>query len=357
VPGDIVFLELTDFDLEEIDYAQSGDELYIAQTGLAPHIITRHDHDCWELSQITFTDQPGDWDADKGWPETVTFFQQRLVYGCNILKTHTVWCSKASDFHVFTTGTDDDDGFSFTLDSGTQNKIQWMSARKTLNIGTLGNEWIVTGATTQAITPTNLLAERQTNNGSERLKPLTVNFANLFVERHGRSVNEFVYDYTFDSYKVVDLSILAPHLTESYSVIDWAYQQTPYNIVWSTLESGDLLGMTYQRQHKVVGWHKHTTEGLFKAVAVIPNRGSREDDLWAIVRRSNGYLLEKKANEFIGATTSIEGRFLDSFAVYDSVPVDTITGLSHLDGETVSVLADDNKPISSTRIFNKEIDD
>jgi hypothetical protein len=341
--GEIVYLPLDpDFDIEAFDHAQSGDELYIAQTGLEPHAIVRYEHDCWTFEQLTFTDQPSDWTSGYGWPETVTFHQQRLAYGGNLLRRQTVWMSKAGDFGDFGVSSPivDSDAVTFTLDSGTQNKILWMLSGKALNIGTQGNEWTVTGSSQVAITATDLSAVRQTNNGSEKIKALMVGLTTLFVERHGRVINEFVYDYTVDSYKAADITVLAPHLTEFYSITDWAYQQSPHSIIWCVRSDGALIALTYQRQHKVVGWHRHTTDGEFKTLATIPG-SEREDEVWAVVKReidgSDKYYVEKMDN-FFNADEAEDGRFLDSYVVYSGADTDTVTGLDHLEGKSVGVL-------------------
>ena len=166
----------TGFDIDKFDWAQSADEMYLAQSGLRPHIIKRHDHDTWSIARLTVANEPADWSDSNGWPERVSFHQQRLVFAANIIRRQTVWLSKSGDFNDFGKHTTllDSDGVSFTLDSGTQNRIQWVASGKSLHIGTLGNEWTVTGNDKSALTPTNILAQRQTNNGSEPNKPLRV---------------------------------------------------------------------------------------------------------------------------------------------------------------------------------------
>jgi len=332
------------WDIDNFDWAQSGDEMYIAQADLPPHIIKRHGHQCWSLHQVSFANQPSDWSDTYGWPRKVTFHQQRLALAGNALRRQTVWMSQAGDFLNFGVSATlaDSDAVTFTLDSGTQNRIQWITTGKSLHVGTLGNEWTVTGNDQSALTPTNILAQRQTNNGSEQNTPLLVGLTTLFVERHGRTVNEFVYDYTFDSYKTSDMAILSPHLTESYSITDWTYQQTPDSIIWCVREDGTLLGVTYQRQHKVVGWHRHDTQGEFLAVTSVPGV-TREDDVWFIVQRNidteDKFYLEKLEDWFKGGF-SAAGKFLDSHLVYSGAAATEISGLAHLKNETVSILAD-----------------
>jgi len=308
-PGDIVTLTLpTTWDIVGLDYAQSADELYIAQSGFPPQTLKRHGATCWELVTLAFTSQPTDWSATNGWPERVTFHQQRVVYAANLLRRQTVWMSRAGDFSSFAVSSPliDSDAVTFTLDSGTQDKIVWLISGKSLNIGTIANEWTVSGATRFALTPTNILAQRQTNNGSEPITPLMVGITTLFIERYGRIINEFVFDYTYDSYKTSDVTILSSHVTENFSIIDWTYQQVPSSIIWAVRADGILLGLTYQRQHEVIGWHVHSTSGLsdpgeFKAITSIPG-DTREDEVWVIVKRTiqgnPKYYLEKKAPQF-----------------------------------------------------------
>ena len=346
-PGDIVSLTLPDeWDINGFDWAQTADEMYFAQGGLNPHIIKRHAHDCWELISVTFTDQPADWSDENGWPETVTFHQQRLVFGGNKIRRQTVWMSMAGDFSAFTVDTadlTDDMAVTFTLDSGTQNKIQWMASGKALYIGTLGDEWTVKGSTQPALTPKNILAQRQTNIGSERLTPQVINFTVMYLALHGRRVSEFVFDYAYDGYKSNDAIVLAPHLTEQYSIIDWTYQQTPDNILWCVRADGTCIALTYQREHKVVGWHEHTTQGRFVSAATIPGN-TREDDVWFAVRREiNGqvkYYIEKLEDFFDAGKTIEEARFLDSFAEYIGPPANKLSGLDHLEGMEVDIIAD-----------------
>jgi len=344
--GDIVSLVLPDgWDNTGFDWAQTADEMYFAQAGLKPHIIKRHNHECWELVAVTFSDQPDDWDDTKGWPETVTFHQQRLVFGGNKLRRQTVWMSMAGDFssfHVDNSNLTDDMAVTFTLDSGTQNKIQWLSSGKALYIGTLGDEWIVTGSSQPALTPKNIYSQRQTNTGSERLRPIVINFTHIYLGLHGRQINEFVYDYIHEGYTSNDLSVLAPHLTEHNSIVDWDFQQAPHGVLWCIRDDGSVIALTYQRQHKVVGWHQHETDGFFESVSVIPGE-EREDETWFVVRRyidgAFHHYIEKLDSFFTDESVEY-ARFMDSFVEYIGAPIQFLTGIEHLNGKTVDIIVD-----------------
>ena len=344
------------WDLRTFDYAQTGDDLYIAERNLAPRRITRFAHNNWSFTALSIISAPASWAANN-WPERVTFHQQRLAFASTLLDKQTIWCSKAGSFLDFGISSPllDSDAVTFTLASGEHNRIQWLQSSKALNVGTLGNEWTVLGGVSGALSPKagGVLATRQTSVGSEPYKPLMVGMTTLFVERHGRTISEFTYDYAYDSYKTSDITILAPHLTESYSITTWAYQQAPDSIIWCTRSDGVLLGLTYQREHKVVGWHRHYTDGAFQAVCCIPGQ-SREDEVWVIVQRVIGGVykqyLEKMAPRPIRGTSPVGLCYVDSYVSYPSwyytnpmthtaAMTDTIAGLGHLEGEEVSVLA------------------
>ena len=346
------------WNLRNFDYAQTGDDLYLALgKAAAPRRITRLAHNDWAFVALSIVSAPSSWAANN-WPERVTFHQQRLAFAATVLNKQTIWCSKAGSFLDFGISSPllDSDAVTFTLASGEHNRIQWLQSSKALNVGTLGNEWTVLGGVSGALSPKagGVIATRQTSVGSEPYKPLMIGMTTLFVERHGRTISEFTYDYAYDSYKTSDITVLAPHLTESYSITTWAYQQTPDSIVWCTRSDGVLLGLTYQREHKVVGWHRHYTDGAFQAVCCIPGQ-SREDEVWVIVRRviggANKYYLEKMAPRPIRGTSPVGLCYADSYVSYPSgyytnpmtqtaAATDTISGLTHLAGEEVTVLAD-----------------
>jgi len=112
--------------VEGFDYAQSADEMYISQSTLPPQVIRRLDHNNWTVARLNILGQPPEWDWDTGWPECVTFHQQRLVFAANKTNRQMCWLSQAGDFVNF--GVSDpivpSDAITFTLDSSEQNKIQ-----------------------------------------------------------------------------------------------------------------------------------------------------------------------------------------------------------------------------------------
>ena len=166
-----------------------------------------------------------------------------------------------------------------------------------------------------------------------------------------------------DGYVAPDMTILAEHISES-GINHMSYQQEPNQIIWCVREDGKLVGLTYQREQQVVAWHQHTFGGSFgtgiamcESIATIPT-DEKEYQTWVIVKRTiNG--VTKRYVEYINNFDFDENdnttfNFLDSSLSYSGSSTTTITGLDHLNGQTVSVLADGathpNRVVSSGSI-------
>ena len=229
------------------------------------------------------------------------------------------------------------------------NVIRWLSPGARLAIGTAGGEFVAAGSgVDEAITPSSIRIVRQTTYGSKAVRPVRIGNVVLFVQRQGRKVREFVYAFESDAYVGPDLTLLAEHATLG-GIDETAYQTEPDSILWAVRSDGALLGMTYEREQQVVAWHRHVLGGSFaggaavvESVAVIPGDG--RDELWLAVKRTvNGSTV--RHIEFMTAgleddTAQADAFFVDAGLTYSGAPATTISGLDHLEGETVSILAD-----------------
>ena len=296
----------------------------------------------------------GSFSDTTGHPSCVTFFEQRLVFAATLSQPQTLFFSVSGDYENMDDnyhGTvADDDAIIYTIASNQVNAIRFMTATRTLIIGTAGGEFAVSGGGTDiAITPTNILIKKQSNNGAANVDALAVGNATLFLQRAKRKLRELAYNFDVDGYVAPDLTILAEHISEG-GFKQLSYQQEPNQIIWCVRNDGQLIGLTYQREQEVVAWHRHIFGGAFssgnavcESVATIPTDNS-EYQTWVIVKRTiNG--ATKRYIEYIhnlnfDETDDTSFNFLDSQLSYDGSPVTTISGLSHLEGQTVSILAD-----------------
>lgn len=282
----------------------------------------------------------GAWSDVRGYPRAVTLHEQRLVFGGTEFQAQTIWGSVVGDYENFGYGTLDTDAYNYTIGAKERNAIQWLSSHTALLIGTAGGEWVMSsGDDVNPISPTNVVAKRQSNYGSSGLGALLVNDVTLFIQRQARRVREMTYALQSDRYVAADLTLLAEHITEG-GVLQIAYQQQRNSIVWGVTSDGKLIGLTYEREQEVVGWHRHVTDGTFESVATI--YGSGEDEVWMVVNRTIGGATKRYIERFNPTewTAKEDAFFVDSGLSYSGAATGTFAGLDHLEGKTVSILGD-----------------
>jgi len=202
-----------------------------------------------------------------GHPSCVTFFEQRLVFAATLNNPQTVYFSKSGDYENMDANVGgtiaDDDAIIYTIASNQVNAIRFMTATRTLIIGTAGGEFAVSGGgADNAITPTNILIKKQSNHGAANIDAISVGNATLFLQRARRKIRELAYNFDVDGYVAPDMTILAEHITEG-GLTQVAYQQEPNQIIYATREDGELVGLTYQREQQVTAWHRHIFGGRF----------------------------------------------------------------------------------------------
>ena len=296
----------------------------------------------------------GSFSDTTGHPSSVTFFEQRLVFAGTSNEPQTLFFSRSGDYENMDANIGgtiaDDDAIIYTIASNQVNAIRFMTATRTLIVGTAGGEFTVSGGGTDvAITPTNILIKKQSNHGAANVDAISAGNATLFLQRAKRKIRELAYNFDVDGYLAPDMTILAEHITEG-GITQMAYQQEPNQIVWMTRSDGQLIGLTYQREQQVTAWHRQIFGGVFgsgnavcESVAVIPTDDT-EYQVYVIVKRTINSITRRYVeylNNFdFTETDNTTFNFLDSQLDYSGSATTTITGLEHLEGQTVSILAD-----------------
>jgi hypothetical protein len=259
----------------------------------------------------------------RGWPITCCFHQDRLVIGGSRDLPNRLWMSRTGDLFNFDPGTGlDDEAIAFSLLSDQVNAIRGVFSGQHLQLFTSGAEWMVTG---DPLTPANIQINRQTRVGSpvDRLvPPVDVDGSTIFVSRGGQGVYEFAYTQLQQAYQANDLAILGRHLIKSPRAMAYDQGARLFHLV---MEDGALATLTLYRAEQVTAWTRQETSGAFRAIAEV------EGTLWCIVERSTGISLERFE----------DGLMQDAGLTGTSItPKSTWTGLAHLNGRQVAILAD-----------------
>lgn len=303
----------------------------------------------------------GIWSDTTGYPRCGTFSDDRLFLAGAALYPQRLDGSKTGLYTTFSPSNSAgtvaaDNAVGFSLNSDDVNAIEWMvSNEKGLLAGTGRGEWLIRPSSlTEALTPTNISGKPATRYGSAAVAPVIAGKAVLFVQRAARKVRELAYVFEVDGFKAPDMSLLAEHITRP-SIVEATYQEQPQAIMWAARSDGVLLGLTYERDQKVVAWHRHELGGasnsagdeipVVESVAVVPTPDATRDELYMVVQRYvNGST--KRYVEYMSKIWEVEDEQEDAFHVdcgwtsIDSPATDTITGLWHLEGQTVGAYID-----------------
>jgi hypothetical protein len=282
----------------------------------------------------------GAWSNVRGWPTAINFFEERAVYGFTNSDTRDVWLSGTNEFEDFETGTNANDAFSVTLP--TANRGRWIGSSEALTAGTSGDEWrIMSTNFSEGLTPENASIKLQTSVGSTSIQAAEVNEALIFIDAVARKVREFTWNDGKQKFVSPDLTALAEDIADG-GITSIAVQKRPDSIVWFTIANSPyLLSMTYEREQNVVAFAEHPLGGNGITESVVVTPGVTEDVITLTVKRTiNGSTkrtIEQMQPRDWGNDTDI---FFVDAGIIDTSGSKTITGLEHLEGETVQVIVD-----------------
>ncbi len=313
----------------------------------------------------------GAWNDVRGYPAAVVFFQNRLVFGYTKTEPQTTWSSQTGDYKNYGVSyvSADSDAITTSLVSEKVNAIRSLKALSKILAFTAGGYWVIgSGGDSDAFTPSNEMASAEGMFGAADINPLIIGNRILFVGSKGNVVRDAGYDIQSEAYIADDITLYSTHLFDSRSIKDWAYAQDPDSIVWAIRDDGVLLSMTYIKEQQVCAWARHTTDGLFESVCVIP--GSDKDYVYVVVNRTiNGVTkryVEMFADRTTDATEATNARgetyakydpadqfFVDCGLSYNGTAKTEFSGLSYLEGKTVSILADGNVQPQQTVVNGK----
>ena len=306
----------------------------------------------------------GLWSDTTGYPACSTFYENRLFFGGSTEIPQRLDGSSTGEYENFApTDVDglvpDDRAVSFTLLADNVNVIRWLEDdEKGLLAGTVGGEWIVRASTAnEVMTPSNIKAVRASTHGSADVQAIRSGQAVTFVQRASRKLREMAYVFEQDGFRAPDLTLLSEHITLG-GMVELAHQEEPHSWIWIPRTDGTLLCVSYVRDQDVIGWNRQTiggTDAKVESVSVIPASDGTRDELWAITSRTiNGQTVRfvEYMHKIWEEGDAIEDAFfVDAGLTYDGSPVSTVSGLDHLEGESVTVLADGathpNKTVAS----------
>lgn len=267
----------------------------------------------------------------------------RAWFGGTNNKRQNLWGTRSgTDANLsYSVPTRDDDAIAVKLTSRRATTIRHIVPLSDLLVLTSSGAWKIGAENSDVLSPSTIDPRVQGDIGASMVQPVVTNESVLYAQARGGRMRELRYDAVETlKWRSGDISIMAPHLFDGYTIKQLSFQAAPSPVVWAVRSDGLLLGLTYLPEHQVAAWHRHDTEGEFESVCVLPE--GNEDMLYVIVKRVlNGRTVRSIERKQSRQFASQEDSFcVDCGLTYDGAATTTITGLWHLEGETVKVLAD-----------------
>ncbi|MEK9753366.1 MAG: hypothetical protein VW338_09165 [Rhodospirillaceae bacterium] len=281
-------------------------------------------------------------------PGAVSYYEQRRVFGGSNNSPDTNWYTRIGNHKNLTVSNPgrDDDAITATLNARQVNEIRHYVPLNDLIILTAGAEWKVNSGGDSAFAASTIKQKPQSYWGSSHVPPIVIGGDVLFVEESGSYVLSLTYQLDTDSYRGPDMTLLSSHLFEGYETTEWAFAKMPYRLVHTVRDDGESMCLAFNRDQEVVAWTHWDTDGDFESVCAIREStvAGREDAVYYVVERSiNGNTVRYIERLHSRYFTAVEDCFfVDSGVTYDGSAATTITGLDHLEGESVVALADGN---------------
>lgn len=280
---------------------------------------------------------------------------------------------------------------------GPVDRIHWALPLQHLIIGTSGRELALRSSNdSEVLTNANInVRGGSSSQGSYETDAVDIDGTGIFAQRSGRRVYTLDYEFEPNSYLPNELTLLVPRLCKP-GIVRLVVQRQPDTRIHVILANGKVAMCLFNKAEDLTSWVLLETDGVIEDAVVVADddedkviyivkrtvngatvryreRWSLEDDsriyttryegdatteipveyedgTRVTVRDAYGVKLENTtvSNNTAVLTTASAHCYVtpslckraDSFLVYDGVPTTTISGLGHLEGESVVVWAD-----------------
>ena len=276
------------------------------------------------------------------YPGAVSYFEQRRWFGGTQNRPNNLWATRPgteADMS-YSLPTQSDDRIAVRVAAREANRILHIVPLAQLMLMTGAAEWRVSPLNSDAITPDSMSVRPQSYVGASNVQPLVIGSSMIYGAGRGGHLRELGYNYEAGGYISGDVCLRAPHLFDNLKIVDLAYSKAPSPMVWAVSSSGKLIAMTYVPEQQVGGFSTVETAGSIESVCVVAE--GDEDICYVEVLRTIGgkpvRFVERMSERQYSELK--ECVYVDCAGTYRGEAKKEIAGLTWLEGETVSILAD-----------------
>ena len=313
---------------------------YIGQTDGSAFVDNNVSPDVSQTPAITNTP----FGSASNYPGAVGYYEGRRVFAGTDTKPQGYWMTRSGTESnlSYSIPTRDDDTIQGNIIASEVNRVRHIVPLSVLVMLTSGGIWKVFPQNSDILTPASARPKQESNDGASNVSPILTGRSVLFAEDATSRVRELRYAISNNIvvFEANDISIIAPHLFDGFTITDSAYVKAPHKIAYWVRSDGELLGLTHLPEQQVAAWHHHDTAGTFESIAAV--KEGTEFPLYAVVNRTIGArqvrYIERQHTRFF--SQQADAFFVDAGVTYTGAATDTISGLWHLEGATISILAD-----------------
>jgi hypothetical protein len=281
----------------------------------------------------------GDWSDYRGYPTATALYEGRLWWAGR----DKIWGSVSDAFGSFdATVIGDSAPISRSIGSGPVDTINFIMPLLRMILGGQGAEHSVRSTSLdEPLTPTNFNIKQPSTQGSSNVGAVKIDTRGLFVHKCGTRLFEMSMEsqYSYD-YQSSDLTLLCPEVgLPSFTKI--AVQRQPDTRIHCLRSDGQVAVLISDPLEDVKCWIVVQTNGIVEDIAILP--GTTEDKVYYTVNRTIGGVTKRYLERWALESECQGGQVnknIDAHIVYSGVATSTITGLGHLEGQTVVAWGD-----------------
>ena len=265
-------------------------------------------------------------------------FDQRRVFAGSNTNPLKVWMTNPSQQSLMMTHVplQADDCIEVVAVSEDADMIRHIVGMESLLLFTGSGEMRV-GSSSGGISPASVVIRTQSYVGANAVKPVVSGNNVVFISARGGHPYQTVYSEQVASFAPSDIGVRCPHFFDGKDIVDMALSKSPINSLWCCSSDGSLYCATFLPEQGINAWTRVDVRGKVESVCAIAE--GTEDHVYITVRRNGTVCLERMSDIIIDGDNN--ARFVDSFldAMFTS-PQTSITGLNHLNGQTVAMHGD-----------------
>lgn len=278
----------------------------------------------------------------RGFPQAITFHEDRLWFGGTPSQPDGLWGSKTGHYYNFDIGkAEDDDAIDIDASVGVTNQIRHLVSNRDLQVFASQSEFYVPAFQDAPVTPSKAKVSLQTPVGSGYVRPQSLDGATLFVQATGTAVREYIFSDSEAAYTSTMVSLLSNHLVSNpvqmTTLKGSLARPGAYGLF--IMDNGELAVFHSLRDEKRAGWMRWNTEGKFHSICAV------DEDLFTVSVRDDGSGTDKLILEqfdtsmkmdFASDFTGTAGVFNVSSHFADGAVVHAVDGTEYLGTFTVA---------------------